>query len=351
MEPVLIIVVVLLHCCTSRGAEMSLRPDSQTVLAGDETRFTCSTKQAQWGAMIWHLNGKVVLTISQENGLVPSTNPNITALRFSSSTHGDGWTLVLKNTLRQNEGEVTCDLQEVDKRTAHLYVQEKGTVRISGESRLALKGRSVEFECQASGWSPRPTLHWRLNSREVSSADYNLSSVETGQGRFSVSSNLSVSASSSCDVHCLVFVSAMTAPLSSTVRLTVVAEVLEQDCTVAVAILGSLSALLSLALLCVCTVLCLKQRRPTKPGLQQPIWFNQSESERISVALGPQGKVNPGYSSDRDTFFNELIIGPPIPITTPLDKVPDVISSSSQSFQSDSQSEKSMKNVRSITTV
>lgn len=346
------VAVVLLLCGTSRvGAEMTLYPDTLTVLAGEETRFTCSTKHPQWGAMIWQMNGKTVLTISQESGLVPSTNPNITAEKLPSA-QAEGWTLILRNTQRQHEGEVTCDLQEVNKRTAHLYVQEKGSVRISGESRMALKGHSVEFECQAAGWAPQPTLLWRLNGREVSRADYNLSFVGSGQGQISVSSNLSVTASSSCDVHCLVSVSAMTAPLSSTVRLTVVAEVLEQqDCTVAVALLGSLSALLLLALLCVCTVLCLKRRGRTKPGLEQPIWFSQSESGRISVAGQPQGKVNLGYSSERDTYFNELIIGPPIPITTSLDKVPDVASSSSQSFQSDSPSEKSIKNVRSITTV
>lgn len=330
---------------------MTLRPDAQTVLAGEETRFTCSTKHPQWGAMIWQVNGKTVLTIPQQSDPVPSTNPNITAEKFSSSSHGDGWTLILKNTQRQHEGEVTCDLQEGGKSTAHLYVQEKGSVRISGESRMALKGHSVEFECQAAGWSPQPTLHWRLNGREVNSANYNLTPVRTEQGQFSVSSNLNITASSSCDVHCVVSVSAMRAPLYSTVRLTVVAEVVEQDCTVAVALLGSLSALLLLALLCVCTVLCLKRRGRTKPGLEQPIWFNQSESGRISVAGAPWGKVNPGYSSDRDTFFNELIIGPPIPITTSLDKAPDVVSSSSQSFQSDSQSETSTKNIRSITTV
>lgn len=302
------VAVVLLLCGSSRavGAEITLRPDTLTVLAGEETRFTCSTKRPQWGAMIWQMNRKTVLTISQQSGLVPSTHPNITAEKIPSG-QGEGWTLILRNTQRQQEGEVTCDLQEVNKMTAHLYVQEKGSVRISGESRMALKGHSVEFECQAAGWAPQPTLLWRLNGREVSRADYNLSSVGSGQGEFFVSSNLSVTASSSCDVHCLVSVSAMTAPLKSMVRLTVVAEVLEQqDCTVAVALLGSLSALLLLALLCICTVLCLKRRGQTKPGLEQPIWFSQSESGRISVAGRPQGEVNLGYSSERDIYSTSL---------------------------------------------
>uniref|UniRef100_A0AAV2K4C6 Uncharacterized protein n=1 Tax=Knipowitschia caucasica TaxID=637954 RepID=A0AAV2K4C6_KNICA len=104
----------------------------------------------------------------------------------------------------------------------------------------------------------------RIRHVAVSSADYNLSWTESGRGQFSVSTNLSVKAASSCDVQCAVSVSAMTAPLRSTVRLTVVAEVLDTgDLTVAVALLGSLSALLLLALLCVATVLCLRTRGRT----------------------------------------------------------------------------------------
>ncbi|KAJ0064033.1 hypothetical protein NL108_017473 [Boleophthalmus pectinirostris] len=343
--------LALLLCCTSRagGAKMKLQPEKLTGLQGEEARFTCTTDEPKWGAMIWQLRGKTVLTIIQQSGPVSSGNPNITAVKVEG-----GWSLVLKNTQREYEGVVTCDLQEVSKRTAYLYVQEKGKVRILGQSRMAFKDQTVEFECQAAGWSPLPTLHWNLNGRQVNTADYNLSSEQTGQGQFSVSSNLSVRASSSCDVHCLVSVSAMTVPLNSTVRLTVVAEVLEDgDSNVAVVLLGSLTALLSLALICIATVLCLRRRERTESGLEQAIRFGQSENGRISVAGVTHGKVNLGYSNDRDTFYNDLIIGPPIPITTfnSHDKVPDLVSSSSQSFQSDTLSQHSTQQIRSITTV
>ncbi|CAL9684839.1 unnamed protein product [Knipowitschia caucasica] len=101
---------------------MSLMPETLTVLRGDQSRFSCRTTRPQWGAMIWQLSGKTMLTISQQNGLVPSTNPNITAEKAAPS-QGEGWTLVLKDTQREYQGEVSCDLQEVHKRTAHLYVQ------------------------------------------------------------------------------------------------------------------------------------------------------------------------------------------------------------------------------------
>lgn len=351
-------VFVLLLCCTVRakGTKMTLLPETQTVLRGEETRFTCRTTQPQWGAMIWQLNGRTVLTIHQKHGIVPSINPNITAEK-SSTPQEDGWVLVLKNTNRQQQGDVTCDLQDVDKKTASLFVQEKGSVRVLGEMRLALKGQSVEFECQAAGWYPQPTLQWQLNGRKVSSDDYNVSTEESGQSLFSVSSNLSVMAATSCAVECLVSVSAMNSPLISRVRLTVVAEVVqeEDDCTIPLALTASLSALLLLALLCICTVLCYRQRRRTKPGLQHAIRFNQSVRGGISVAGATEGMVNLGYSNDTstDAIFTELIIGACSQMTDSItsEKVPDVVSSGSQSFQSDSQDQESTKNIRRITTV
>lgn len=106
----------------AKGTKMTLLPETQTVLRGEETRFTCRTTQPQWGAMIWQLNGRTVLTIHQKHGIVPSINPNITAEK-SSTPQEDGWVLVLKNTNRQQQGDVTCDLQDVDKKTASLFVQ------------------------------------------------------------------------------------------------------------------------------------------------------------------------------------------------------------------------------------
>uniref|UniRef100_A0AAV2J5J6 Chitin-binding type-2 domain-containing protein n=1 Tax=Knipowitschia caucasica TaxID=637954 RepID=A0AAV2J5J6_KNICA len=91
-------------------------------------------------------------------------------------------------------------------------------------------------------------------------------------------------------------------------------------------------------------------RAAAEAGPQPNIRFGQSELGRTAVAGVREGKVNPGYSNDRDTFFNELIIGPPIPIT-PSASLEKVVSSSGPSFQSDTASEQSGPHVRSITTV
>ncbi|XP_008274170.1 immunoglobulin superfamily member 5 isoform X2 [Stegastes partitus] len=346
------LLVLLLSCrIEAVGAQMKLSPLALTVLRGDEARFTCSSS-SKWTVMVWLLNGTATLTISKEVGVLPSVNPNVTA----EKDKGDGWVFVLKSTERHNQGSVTCDLQGIERKTARLFVQEVGSVTVFGENKLAFKGQSVLFECQAAGWYPQPTLRW-----QVSQAEYNISSEESGKSLFTVTSNLSVTAAKSSNVDCLASVSALTKPLNSSIRLTVVAEVVQEDddCTVPLALTASLSALLLLILLCICTVLCYRQRRQAKASPQEAIRFDQSVFGRSPVAEATGGKVNLGYSNEgpTDAACSELITE----IRSQMDfvsfhKVPDVVSSSSLSLHSEGQAqvslaEESSKNVRRITTV
>ncbi|KAM6987362.1 uncharacterized protein igsf5b isoform 2-T3 [Tautogolabrus adspersus] len=309
--------------------------------------------------MVWLLNGKAVLTISNETGVLPSINPNVTAEKNLVSP-GDSWVFVLKHTERYNQGKVTCDLQGIGSKTASLFVQEKGSVKVSGD-KLAFMGHLALFECHAEEWYPQPTLQWWMNDKKVSQAEYNISSEESGRGLFTVNSNLSVSAVKSSYVDCLASVSALPTPLRSSIRLTVVAEVVEEgdDCRVPLAVTASLSAFLLLLLLCICTVLWLRQRRQAKPSQQEGIRFDQSGNKRGFVAEVTGGKDNLGYLSEGPTGadYNELSMETHSNMDfISLHKVPDVVSSSPLSMHTDSQaqvclSEESSKNVRRITTV
>ncbi|XP_042343233.1 butyrophilin subfamily 2 member A2 isoform X2 [Plectropomus leopardus] len=306
------VLVLLLSCrIQAVGAQMKLSPETLTVVRGEEARFTCSAPNTQWTVMVWLLNGTAVLTISREIGVLPSINPNVTAEKSSGR---DSWVFVLKNTERQNQGQVTCDLQGIDRKTANLFVQEKGSVKVVGDDRLAFKGQSILFECQAAGWYPQPALQWHVNDKKVSQAEYNISSQESGKSLFTVTSNLSVTAAKSSHVVCLASVSALPIPLKSSVHLTVVAEVVqeEDDCTIPLAVTASLSAVLLLLLLCVCTVLWYRQRRQAKPGPQDSIWFNQSVSGRGPVAEATGGKVNLGYSSEGLTGPGRRVLQQPV---------------------------------------
>ncbi|XP_029302709.1 immunoglobulin superfamily member 5 [Cottoperca gobio] len=358
------LLVLLLSCRIQAGAPMTLSPKTLTVLRGEEARFTCSSSNTKWTVMVWMLNGSAVLTISKEIGVLPSIYPNVTAEK-SHVSPGDSWVFVLKNTERHNQGSVTCDLQGIDRKTASLFVQEKGSVKVVGDDKLAFKGKSVRFECQAAGWYPKPTLQWHLNDKMVSQGEYNISSEESGKSLFTVTSNLSVTAAKSSHVDCLASVSALPTPLKSRVRLTVVAEVVqeEDDCTVPVAVTASLSAVLLLLLLCICTVLWYRQRRQAKqsPKEEAVIRFDQSVSGRSSVAEATRGKVNLGYSSEgpTDAVFNELNMETRRQQEDCVSfhkQVPDLVSSGSLSLRGASQtpvcqSEGSAKNVRRITTV
>lgn len=58
-------------------------------------------------------------TISKNLGVLPSLNPNVTAQKSKE----DSWVLVLKSTERENQGQVTCDVQHVEIQTTFLFVQ------------------------------------------------------------------------------------------------------------------------------------------------------------------------------------------------------------------------------------
>ncbi|XP_047449188.1 immunoglobulin superfamily member 5 isoform X3 [Mugil cephalus] len=317
------LLVLLLSYCAEVGARVKLSPLTLTVLQGNAARFTCTPSTDKWTVMIWLLNDAAVLTISSETGVLPSINPNVTA---EKGLKGDSWDLVLKDTKRDNQGEVTCDLQEIDRTTASLFVQEKGNVEVAGDDKLAFKGYSVLFECKAAGWYPKPSLQWQVDGREVSQSEYSAISEESGKSLFTVTSKINVTAAKSSDVECLASVSALSEPLKSRVRLTVVAEVLQEDddCTIPLVITASLAALLLLLLLCICAVLYYRQRR-------QASSTNQCLGE--ARLLRRQG--------GRSTW--DTLVGAP--------QVPDVVSSSSQSLHNESQKEESSQNVRRITTV
>lgn len=349
--------VFLLWCgIHADGAQMTLKPERLTVLRGEEACFTCSPPTTLWTVMVWSLNNEVILTISKDSGVLPSIIPNVTAKEQRSD-----WVLILKNTERENQGQVTCDLQGIDRKTASLFVQEKGSVKVLGNDKLAFQGHSVLFECQAAGWYPKPALRWRVGDTEVSPGDYNISCEESGGNLFTVSSNLSVTAVKTSDVHCLASVSTLTSPLESSVRLTVVAEVVHEihDCTVPLAVTASLTAFLLLLLLCIGAVLWYIRRRQAKSSPQEAIRFDQSVSRRDVVAEATGGKVNQGYSSEgpTDAVYNTSFTETEsqMDFDTFL-KVPDVASSNTLSLHSENQapvylSEENNENVRRITTV
>lgn len=109
------------HMSLAARAHVELSPATLTVLRGDEAHFTC-TATTRWTVMVWQLEGRPALTISKENGVLPSVHSNLTAEKPPNS-NGDSWTFILKNAQRHNQGQVTCDLQGIDRRTARLFVQ------------------------------------------------------------------------------------------------------------------------------------------------------------------------------------------------------------------------------------
>ncbi|XP_054650285.1 immunoglobulin superfamily member 5 isoform X2 [Dunckerocampus dactyliophorus] len=298
---VFVLSLLLLSCRTQAvSGVLKLLPASLTVLRGDQARYTCTTtKTTAWDVMLWELNTTVVVSVSRQYGVLSSSIPDVTA-EESRGPNGDGWTLVVKSVQRHHEGQITCSLQGIEKKTASLFVQEKGSVKVSGGNATALKGQSVLFECQAAGWYPQPLLQWEVDGKKLSQREYNLSSGEKRNSLFTVSSNVSLTATRSSGVACLASVSALSTPLKSSVRLTVVAEVLhdEDDRMLPLALTSSFAALLLLLLLGICTVLCYRQRIQEKGSTKDALSFEESYDSQRLCANASGGQVNVGYMNE-----------------------------------------------------
>ncbi|XP_059930832.1 immunoglobulin superfamily member 5 isoform X2 [Gadus macrocephalus] len=350
--------LVVLSFLTDGGCQMQLEPQSLTVLRGSEARLTCSTSEP-WSVMVWLLNGASLLTISSEHGALPSGDPNVTAVEGRGAAGRSSWVLVLQAAARRHRGQVTCDIQGEDQKTASLFVQEKGSIGISGGNRTVLQGHRVRLECAAANWFPEPWVGWRVNGVEVSPGDYNVSRVGPSWGLVTMTSDLGLRATESSLVECLASVTALAQPLSSRVHITVVAEVLQGqgDCTVlltATAVLSSLLLFLLLSVCIVCSVLCCRRRGRTKSNTKGTIRFNQSGSGLSSVAEAA-GKVNPGYAAEGlPDDSTKGIHGQTDSVT--IGMVPDVVSSRGRPLPQEGGaqvdlSEVGPKNVRVATTV
>ncbi|XP_019903123.1 immunoglobulin superfamily member 5 isoform X1 [Esox lucius] len=352
----LISLILLAYVIQVVESLMELKPRTITVLRGDSARLTCSTTE-QWEVMVWLLNGSAVLTISFQFGML-SNNPNMTAVNCSTNQLSS-WEFFLISAQRSHQGQVTCDLQNIHRETANLFIQERGNVAITGGNQTAMRGEEVLFQCLAVGWYPAPSLTWLVNGREVDQGQYSISTEQPFDvdGFYNLHSNLSIQAAVSCHVECLATVSALPTPQASSVRLTVVAEV-ENVCNNSIALIAgtaSLSAILLLMLLSVCIALCYKQRRKAKSSKHMTRRIDESERERSSVAEATQGKVNLGYTTEgySGPEWGDLIVTSGAHCQTgsiSAHKIPDVVSSSNSNSPTEHNGH-GFKNIRRVTTV
>ncbi|XP_075905985.1 uncharacterized protein igsf5b [Nelusetta ayraudi] len=313
--------------------------------------------------MVWSLDDKPILTISNHTGVLPSVNPHVTAEPLIPGSLRRGWVFSLNTTEVQDQARVTCDLLNIQRESASLFVQEKGSVELLGGDRLAFKDQSVVFECRAAGWRPAPSLEWQVGKEQVSSGGYNLSIQASGRGLFTATSSLQVVATRSSQVTCSASVSAMDELERGRVHLTVVTEVQEDNCTVPLAVTASLLAILLLLLLVGGgAALWFRRRTRARSSSQQGTGLGPPSGTGRSASKDSAGwRVNAGFSSEEptDAVKNEKNMGSGCQTDSQMDsvgigEVPDVVSSSNLSLHHDSLAQSSLENsssVRRITTV
>ncbi|XP_030632318.1 immunoglobulin superfamily member 5 isoform X2 [Chanos chanos] len=340
---------VLLCAIQALASEMELIPSNVTVLRGDEVRFNCSTRRS-WDVMVWLLSSRTVMTISALYGRLGDD------VRYGAVNHSTSeksvWEFVLWNaSLSRTVQEVACDLQNIDRKTAALFVQETGSVRIVGD-RPVQKGELVLLHCAAEGWFPEPAVVWIVNGKEAGGDEYNVTSIQDSAGLFHSNSTLGVRAERTTTVECQASVTALSAPQRHNITLAVVSE----DNTVLIAVTTSVCVLV-LLLLAVGIVVWFRTIA-AKMDEQDERSLDQQDRERNSAVSDTGGRVNPGYLSEgrTDTGCNDLS-GSDYRQTNPISarKIPDVVYANIRTVRSEdshsSTGSDGVKRTRLVTTV
>ncbi|XP_031429775.1 immunoglobulin superfamily member 5 isoform X2 [Clupea harengus] len=288
-----------------RQSELVVEPQNLAVLSGQQARFNCSTTTS-WSSMLWRLDESTVVIITA-SGIASGTDNSSSEVVNCSTPQVSCWELVLKKVVRINALQprrVTCELLNGPLTTAALHIQERGSVVMTGSNASVPSGQMVQFQCLAHGWFPVPSVDWFMCGERLLPSAFNSSSeVDLDRGLYNTTSTLSLEARCSGSVECRVSVSAMAAPLSRNISLTVV---YNRDNSVVIAAVSFVGAMLLIVLIIFCLLFHLRRRNLTKePPHQETVRTDQHQSKQNSVAAETKGKVNAGYSSEDCSSFSD----------------------------------------------
>ncbi|XP_059208106.1 immunoglobulin superfamily member 5 [Centropristis striata] len=289
--------ICLLLCATGAvSGQFQLEPQNLTVLRGSDAQFN-ATVPGVWDVMTWNVGGFLVLTI-RVSGDVTSSSGQFSA-GFCSMGDTSCVEFTIHNVSRGESGPVLCSvLGDFGSKTAQLYVQESGSVSITGGNLTVVQDKQVEFQCVSSAWFPEPTVTWTRNGRVVSSDLYNTSSMADGDS-FNSTSVLKFQAVSNTTVECQATVSTLRNPESSSVFLVVVPQ--PTDWTVLIAVVVSFGGFALLVLLIIGIIFCYKRRKEKEPNYQDEMSRRVRTLSQLSAAGQRQGQVNAAYLPEGQT--------------------------------------------------
>ncbi|XP_031713222.1 immunoglobulin superfamily member 5 isoform X2 [Anarrhichthys ocellatus] len=290
----------LLLCATGAvSGQFQLEPLNSTVLQGSDARFN-ATVQRNWQVMTWTVGGLMVVNFPVI-GDITSSSEQFSA-RFCSSGDTSCVEFTIHNVTRSGDASpVVCGvLGDYGSKTAHLYVQESGTVNVNGGNVTVVQDQQVEFQCITSAWFPTPTVSWTRNGQAVSSSLYNTTSMANGD-TFNSTSVLKFQAVGNATVECRATVLSLTSPQSSSVFLVVVPK--PPDWTVLIAVVVSIGGFALLVLLIIGIIFCSKRREEKQPNYQDEMRRVRTHSQisGANAAGQRQGQENAGYVPEGQT--------------------------------------------------
>ncbi|XP_026878085.2 immunoglobulin superfamily member 5 [Electrophorus electricus] len=282
-------IAVLAHLIQVVVSTMAMEPRNVTALCGTSVCFNCSSNE-DWDAKVWQLNRRSLLAVCVEHSPL-GCNDDVCVVNHTTWA-GSVWEFVLSSPeFTPAVQEVACELlPSMDKRkTADLFVKEKGTVMILDGNVSAQQGALLTLQFQGEGWHPVPTVALTITSTSVESSGFNTSSVQDCTGLLNFTSVLSVRVEGCSWVERLVCVSALPTPRRSIAS--VCTEPPEHDSAVVIVVAVTVCTIALLALLTL-LFFCMRSHVGNKP---QPLLFWRTRTLGRTQEETTEGNGNLGY--------------------------------------------------------
>ncbi|KAM3600717.1 uncharacterized protein V6R79_001294 [Siganus canaliculatus] len=303
--------------------DFQLQPQNLTVLEGTDAQLN-ATVTGQYETMIWEVDGKLVVNIFRTS--ISASEGYNASFCVPGSTSCVQFTIY---SVSREQSSVRCTVQDYGTREATLFVQEEGTVNITGGNVTVVEDQQVEFQCVTAAWYPTPAVSWTLDGAALSSDLYNTTIMTDGETN--TSSVLTIRAAHSSTVECRATVAALTQPKSSSVFMVVVPT--PTDWTVLIAVVVSIGGFALLVLLIIGIIFCCKRRKQRQATYEEEMSKRVRSQSEISGAKAKaerkRGEVNTGYISDGQTSVTPSELGDSDFDETQISRfeMPDVVSS------------------------
>ncbi|XP_069744980.1 immunoglobulin superfamily member 5-like isoform X3 [Narcine bancroftii] len=231
-------------------------PKNAFALLHSDASFNC-TVSLPWNVIIWIMDTTPVLTIVKSGPII--TNPQYGQRNYTTVNDFTS-ELLISSVTKENNMTVKCSIQTDGIQQAFLFVQVEGLLTFAQEISSVVANHPTDIVCQAEGWSPAPTIQWKINQTVVDSNMYTTTILPSSNSVSNMYSTLNLTLRANANVTCLAKIEALSQPKMTALFIKVKPS--DEDRTwLIIAIVVPIAAVILIIILIILIIICIKRRK------------------------------------------------------------------------------------------